>query len=166
MKNNENVNVNITDTDIESSGQKKRRDFWGKASTVLLVIMAIVFFFSVLIYVKSQDVEDQIEAAHTGEEMLNSTLLYGIENTAPFDIVEDVADYKAHSDRKEDKYTSLALGLAQYREAAFYNYAYSYVGDTVRAVEYQKQMEEARGMMEVHSFADYIDKNYDKFNDR
>lgn len=166
MSENNKVNINIGDSDIETSKQKKNRDLINAISTVCVVLSTVVLVIAIVISASSYSMNKRVEAAPTSEEMLSSVNLYGIEYVSPFDIVEDVASYNAHEKKKEDKNISLAIGLAEYREAALYKYAYEYVGDAVAVDKYSKIMEAARNKMQVNSYADTIDKSYESFSSK
>lgn len=146
--------------------KKKNSNVMNVISTVCLVLGTIVLFIALAGAAANSRADKALDAAPTGEEMMSFTLLYGIENVNPFDIVEDAAVYKAHGLKANDDNTNLALGLAQYREAALCRYAYDAVGDSSSAAKYQKRMDEAREQMKVSSYADYIDKNYENYANR
>lgn len=165
MKNND-VNKNITDNAIETKAQKTGRNAINLVATICLVLATILFFISVVALMTSMRMNNKVESAPTGEEMLSRILLYDIENVGPYEIVEDVSSYKAHKSKLQDKYTALAIGLGEYREAALCKYAYEYVGDSEKVAECQKIMDNAREKMEVHSYADYIDKNYENLKNK
>lgn len=143
--------------------KNKERSLFSLITYICLIFATILFFISLVTLVTSIIASNKMEAAPTGDEMMNEILLYGIENATPFNLVYDVAEYKASSNKKEDSYTKLAVALGEYKEAALYRYAYDYVGDSSAANTYQEKMDRAREKMEVHSYADYIDKNYEKF---
>lgn len=132
--------------------------------TTILVAMSTVFFLIALVLLLGHIHEDNsMYAAPTGKMMLNNIMVYNINNVRPFDIVEETADYNAAKSKVKDEYTVLAVSLGEYTEAAFYNYAYGYVGDNEKCAEYQGKMDAARQKMQVHSYADFIDKNYSKY---
>lgn len=161
---NDNVNSTIDSKAIETEAQKKGRNFLDILSTVLLVIMTLILVACLAGFFAENKLDKQ--DAPTGDMMLSSISLYGIENVEPFDIVDDVAEYNVYNNKKSDSKTQLACALAQYKEAAFYKFAYEYVGDTTSAQKFQDRMNDAKDKLEVKSFADYIDKNYKNFSER
>lgn len=161
---NDNVNSTIDSKAIETEAQKKGRNFLDIVSTVLLVVMTLIFVACLAGFFAENKMEKQ--DAPTGDMMLSSISLYGLENVDPFDLVDDVAEYNVYNNKRSDSNANLACALAQYKEAAFYKYAYEYVGDSVSAQKYQDRMKDARDKLEVKSFADYIDNNYKNFSER
>lgn len=148
----------------ENAAKRNDKSVLDVIATVCIIVSTLFFMIAVATYFFSAAGNKKVETAYTGEEMLNGTMLYGIENVEPFDIVENAALYKAQNKNKEmDEYAALALALAEYRENALYKYAYEAVGDSEAAAKYQKALDASREKMQVSSYADYIDRNYNNF---
>ena len=162
MKNNKEVNTQITDIDIETNNQKKTRNMIDLVTTVLVILASVFFVISIFVFAIKLKGNLELEAAPTGEMMLNEVLLYGIENANPYDIVESVADYNACDDKKQDESTDMAVALSEYIEASFFKNAYEYVGDDIAVSKYDEILNDARERLSVQSYTDYIDSNYAK----
>ncbi len=132
-------------------------------STVLLVIASVFFFFALVFSFIVRGEANKINRPMTGEMMLADVTLYGIENVAPYDIVTDVAEYRAYETKSTDSDTEFAIALADYRQAALLKYTYEYMGDDEKAGKYTSIMENARIHMPSTVYADYIDKNYENY---